>query len=388
MIPEENFNKCLISLKSWGWISFVDGLLFFTGVIIGGEKYVVIEEKLNGRKNNFDIIRLVASWLVVFSHSFPLLFGDESLEPLKKVTRGQLTFGSLAVAIFFILSGFLITMSFDRSKNYGVYFKARFLRIFPALLVVLVITVFLLGPITTSLSLREYFTKIATYLYIPRNLTLLLRQRGLPGVFENNIYPTEINGALWTLWYEVLFYVLVAFLGRLKRITKKDLTTLFLILMPINIVMQVMNDYIGFPNGLGLSFLYNHVYLFCYFLSGMIIYIYKDKLILNMKFAWISSIILVIFGMTGLLKCALPIFGTYLLFYVSLYTKQRLSNLTKMGDFSYGMYIYGFPIQQTITYFTHGKIRFLSNLIIVTVVTLIFAFLSWNIIEKKALRLK
>src|SRR4051794_11831245 len=87
------------------------------------------------RSNNFDFFRLAMATLVIYSHTFPLLYGsNQGIEPLARVTGGQLTFGALAVDVFFIISGFLITMSWQHSRGTFDFLKRRLRRIAPAYL--------------------------------------------------------------------------------------------------------------------------------------------------------------------------------------------------------------------------------------------------------------
>ena len=172
-------------------------------------KWKVHDQCIDARKNNLDIIRFLAATLVVFSHAYPLTTGNNATEPFAVCSNGQMTFGELAVSIFFIISGFLITQSYDRSKNPIYYFKARVLRIFPGLIFCVLLTVFFLGPIFTELNVKDYFKDPKTYDYL-KTITLYWIQYDLPGVFQTNVWPGAVNGSLWTLWYEFFFYIVVA----------------------------------------------------------------------------------------------------------------------------------------------------------------------------------
>ena len=152
----------------------------------------------NHRSNNFDLIRLIAAAMVVFAHSFILLEGKHDHEPIFAMTGGVTGAGQVGVDIFFVISGFLITKSFQNSISVSDYALKRLLRIFPALVVLLLITVFVFGPLVTSQSMLEYFSTPSTYSYLT-NVRLLRLQYELPGVFTDNPYPRAVNGSLWTL---------------------------------------------------------------------------------------------------------------------------------------------------------------------------------------------
>ena len=120
----------------------------------------------DSRDNNFNLLRFVAAFLVLISHSFPLATGSGTSEPLK--TALGIEFGHIAVDVFFITSGFLITGSLIRSKSAYKYIAARALRIYPALLIAVLFTVFILGPLITQVTLAEYFSK-QTFIYFFKN---------------------------------------------------------------------------------------------------------------------------------------------------------------------------------------------------------------------------
>jgi peptidoglycan/LPS O-acetylase OafA/YrhL len=184
--------------------------------------------------NNFDLIRLFAAALVVFSHSCILTDGNYSHEPLSILTGGSYALGRIAVDIFFVISGFLITMSFESTNSLPNFLWKRCLRIFPALIVLLFLTTFIIGPIATALPLHEYFSRDDTYAYLT-NVRLFRLQYSLPRVFENNPYPNAVNGSLWTLAYEFVCYLLVAILGVLGILKKRKLiaTLFFATLLPL-----------------------------------------------------------------------------------------------------------------------------------------------------------
>lgn len=329
-----------------------------------------IDQCINSRRNNLDIIRFIAATLVLFSHAYPLTLGSNGSEPFGVLTNGQMTFGELAVTIFFVISGFLITQSFDRSKDPIYYSKARILRIFPGLTFLVILSIFVLGPIFTDLSLANYFKERETFDYI-RTLSLYWVQYDLPGVFQTNPMPA-INGSLWTLWYEFFFYIVVAILGVTRLLNKR-------------IVL------IGFILSTGLYFLGRGAFyteLFQYFSAGMLFYLFRKQINLNGWLAFLSFIILLLTLRNGYFNFAFAIFGTYLIFYLAFETRLKLQNFGKYGDFSYGIYIYGFPLQQVMNHIFDSQLTPLENFLLSFPVTLMFAIVSWYLVEKRALKYK
>ncbi|MEC1524807.1 acyltransferase [Neobacillus niacini] len=327
----------------------------------------------NGKNNNFDIIRFIAASLVVFSHSFPLsLASGNKFEPLYFLSDGQSALGRVAVFVFFVTSGFLITQSYDRSKNLAKFLRARILRIFPALIVVVILTTFVLGPLLTTLTIREYFTNQQTYSYLP-TMFLLIKYH-LPGVFEDNIYGGAINGSLWTLKFEFFFYLVVATLGYFKLLKKEIIFLIFL----STLILSFTNITLG----------EKYIEMFLYFSAGMVLYLYRDFVKLDMRIVNIFLFILFISIFLGGFEKAFGIFGSYLIMILAFSQKFKFPNFSKHGDFSYGIYIYAFPIQQLITYSFGHTMNPILNFLIAFPITLVFAVLSWRLIEKRALNFK
>lgn len=334
---------------------------------------VKISESLQTRKNNFDIIRFVASFMVVWFHSYPLTLGIAGgADGLARLTGGQATFGGVAVSIFFIISGFLITMSYDRTKDFIRYTKARFLRIFPGVIFVVLLSVFVLGPILTTLTTKEYFTNYQTYKYLA-SISLFKMQYNLPGVFDTNIYPSAINGSLWTLWYEFLYYIVVGVLGATKLLNKKTAMVLF--------IYSFLCSFFNITDN-------NYVYLFMYFSAGMVFYFYRDSIHLSHKYALIAGIAFIVFTKFGLFNEGLTVFGAYLIFYLALGPVYKVANFSRFGDFSYGIYIFSFPIQQCVTLYYQNQLTPFKNFIISAPFVLICSFISWHLVENNFMKLK
>ena len=167
----------------------------------------------SGRDNNLNLIRFLAAGSVLVSHAWPIALGPGAGQPLE--AQLGITLGHLAVSIFFVASGFLIARSWIRARDFKSWASARALRLFPALLVTLALTVFVLGPAVTALAPAAYWTAPGTWSYLPANLSLAFLQYPLPGVFETNPYPEAVNGSLWTLVHEVACYGGVALAGAL-----------------------------------------------------------------------------------------------------------------------------------------------------------------------------
>ncbi|MEK7991699.1 MAG: acyltransferase [Thiotrichaceae bacterium] len=354
------------------------------------QKNITLADALDARQNNFDLIRFVAATMVIVAHAYPLTYGHDKTELLHLLTQQQMTFGTLGVAVFFVISGFLIYQSYDHSPNVFVYAKARILRIFPALIVVLLLAAFGLGVVLTELSVTEYFSQSMTFQYL-FGVFLFPIYYELPHVFEANPWSSTVNGSLWTVPYEFVCYILVAVAG-VSRILRWRviLLVLFVGLFLFRWLLfdnspEILGSFNRFFRGVGVAKLLE---LSTYFLAGMVIYAYREKIIISHYLAILSAIILVITSIFGGLQAWFLFAGSYLIMYLAFSPNIRYYNFAKYGDFSYGIYIYAFPIQQTLVHFSQAQWHPLVNALFAIPITLFFAILSWHLIESKALKLK
>lgn len=345
---------------------------------------------LDARNNNFDIIRFIAAIMVIFAHAYPLTYGNSDYELLNQITNKQMTFGTLGVAIFFVISGFLIFQSYTHAPNILVYTKARCLRIFPALIVVLILTTFVFGPLMTELSMAEYFSSPLIYEYLS-GVLLFPVYYDLPGLFAHNPYPNSVNGSLWTIPYEVACYILLAILGIMKILRFSWLLLLLLVvvfgfrLIWFDASPELQTQLRIWFRGLGLG---QTIELASYFLAGMVIYAYRERIILHYYLAILAIIILLLAAIFGGLQAWFLLAGSYLIIYIGFAPWLRWHNFARYGDFSYGIYIYAFPIQQSLVYFSSANWHPLLNAGLTIPLVLICAFLSWHLVESRALRLK
>src|SRR6478735_11266458 len=171
----------------------------FQGVRLG--------DRTSSRDNNFDLLRLLAAWAVLVSHSYALVGEDQPL------TRYNATLGNVGVLVFFGVSGLLITRSWVYDPSPRDFWAKRALRLLPALAAVAVLTAFVLGPLVTAASLTTYFTSWETWVYPFRVAFLLPFGATLPGVFDDNVYAGAVNGPLWSLPVEVFAYFGLFVLG-------------------------------------------------------------------------------------------------------------------------------------------------------------------------------
>ena len=335
------------------------------------------------KNNNFDFLRFLFALLVVVSHSYPLSGDNERSQWIYKITNGQIVLAQIGLSGFFIISGYFIFQSLERSKDLLDYFKKRFLRLFPALAVVLILSIILV-PFVYEGEV-SFFKNTAVYTYVPYNLSLYGFQSSIKGVFDTNAYHA-INGSLWTIRYEFSLYIAVALLFFIR--TQKQLVT-FMLLVGFTIFMLL---YTFCLNRFGDSSLFGlqgiHVLnLGTFFISGslfaslqfekikhksIILGISVLILVLSLYFNFYDSVKHLVFPIVVLLIGFIPL--------------PFICTFGKFGDMSYGIYIYSFPIQQTLMYYY--KMNTYSLLIYSVLLSICFGYVSWHLIEKRALKYK
>ncbi|MBC7641831.1 MAG: acyltransferase [Flavobacterium sp.] len=335
-------------------------------------------------KNNFDFLRLMFAIFVIISHSYPLT-GNKSAEFLMVLTNGRFELSDFSVKGFFVISGFLIFQSMVRSKSVINYLWKRILRLFPGLLVVLLLTI-ILAPLVYE-SQINYFDNHRILSYVYKNISLFRLQYIIPGVFENNIYGRAINDSLWTICYEFsLYFVMILLFVIRKKTFILNFAILFL-LMPFS-VFYFQKDHFG---------VYNFYQLSTNLLSELGIYFFMGSLLASLniqelknKYIFTAICIVILFlneiFITNYMFIRFLIFPILIILIGTQSTKYINSFSQKTGDLSYGVYIYAFPIQQTLMCFF--ILKPLQLMLLSIPITLLFVYLSWHIIEKKALEFK
>jgi peptidoglycan/LPS O-acetylase OafA/YrhL len=336
------------------------------------------------RDNNFNLIRIVAAYAVLVTHSFVLAIGMSDAEPFHD--KIGMTIGSIAVDIFFLTSGFLVTGSLLTRQSAIEFAWARILRIFPALIAMLLLTVFGVGLLFTTKSYYSYLVDINTYKYFLKCLTLFAGVAyELPGVFENNPYKNAVNGSLWTMPHEVWMYAILTGIWVFLRVATKFRPKAFkFTIISAGFVAGVLVIMTHF----GIIKCSVFMRLFFMFFTGAAFFILKDRIILSHSFFCIlaTALMLAIFYKEFFFIVYLATLA-YILFYVAYIPSGLIRKYNKLGDYSYGIYIYAFPVQQSTAALLPG-ISVLSMLLISSVITLVIAVLSWHLLEKHVLRLK
>lgn len=321
------------------------------------------------RQNNFDFLRILAAFLVLISHQY-------ALNGLPEPAIFQMSLGTFAVLIFFSVSGFLVSQSWRQDSDALRFLAKRFLRIWPGLVVVTLLAAFVLGPLVSSADVSTYFASPELKDFL-RNLKVVTVRYFLPGVFETNVYPRAVNGSLWTIPLEVRCYFTLLVIGVLGLMTKRPLVLLGTLLFGLY-YFGIAPDPQNYQYHFGL-----------YFFSGACLDLYRreweERPLYLLAAAGAIALVTYAFGAD---RVALLFMIPVLTVYIGTRSTPVLNSFGRFGDISYGIYIYAFPVQQTVLWAVGKEFPFLSGLLLAAVMTILCALLSWHLVEYPALRLK
>lgn len=331
------------------------------------------------RNRNLDLIRLIAAILVMFSHCYPL--AGRAIEEPFLWTFGH-TGGDIALCTFFVISGYLISASYIRSQSALDYVWKRCLRIFPALFFSVVFAI-ALGAFLTPLDFGSYIVHEQTIAYL-RNIFLDI-QYNLPLVFAQNLFPNAVNGSLWTLPVEVFMYAIILAMG-VAGILSARFSVIAAGLCILG-VLAVRNADLAHPYiVLGAAELSVALRLAASFFIGAALYFHKDRIRYHggLALLFVAIIFFTKFTPPSLYLYALLL--PYIILYLASVNIPWLDNITRHGDFSYGIYIYAFPVQQLLVHWSNNSISVSMLFIGSLAITLPIAVLSWKFVEEPALR--
>ena len=332
------------------------------------------------RTNNIGTLRLIGALAVLFGHSFVLTEGARFHDPISEVTRDVAGYGlglpGLGVALFFAISGFLVTRSMLRHKSLAAYAEARVLRIYPALILAVALSI-LLGLVLTDEGTVEYLTSRYTVDYAIYDSTLIDVRYELPGVFVSN--PSHaVNGSLWTLPIEVRMYVLVAFAGVLGILRRRLLFNI--------VAAAIVSLYLAWPESPLLAEPI-HSRAAVFFLAGAALLVNRDWIPITGRGVVALAVASAIASFTAAYDLVFAVTFAYATLWLGFTESVRLPNLAAHGDLSYGTYLYAYPVTQVwVQVLQPVSPWVVFALSLVTVMPL--AWMSWHVVEQNALRLK
>ncbi len=339
-----------------------------------------IRQYHSGRDNNFNLIRFLAAASVIFSHATLISQGQDAIEPLKSTTG--FTLGDHAVNVFFVLSGFLVTMSLQRRGDPVFYAASRAARLVPGVFAAGLVTALVIGPILTSLPLPGYFRTVAVWTYAPLIGSIFSDPLNLylPGVFDGNPFPAMVNGPLWTIRYEVIAYAGLVAVSTFGLYASRQRFVVFLGLFVLAFgIYLLMAPWPATPNAL------DHLARlgFC-FMLGSAAWMLRHHIPLSFPLALTALALVWAMAGTPFYRGALFLFTAYAVLWLALVPGGLIRQFNRLGDYSYGLYIYGWPVAQGVIACIPG----LSPLELFgasVLLSLLVAMASWHCIEKPAL---
>jgi peptidoglycan/LPS O-acetylase OafA/YrhL len=382
-----------------------------------GATFKTILDDNGGAGMGFDILRLALATLIVLSHcswivgttgvttsilNFIFHIHPESVSGVAQATIAdnsamagvhpnvhQLTGLGRPITLsylpmFFALSGFLVTGSALRARRLIPFLGLRVLRLLPALFVEVTLSAIILGAIFTQLPLSQYYSSPMFWSYFLNIVGDI--HFYLPEVFTNN--NTDIvNSNLWTLPWELQCYIVMSAMIITGIVFRRTLLTILFAVSTAALIyasfvggFQIVPAQVGGPT------------LVYYFVAGVLTFLWRDKLVFHEGFFLVSAIACYILMMSPMTVFIYPMLLTYITVFIGLFPFPRFS-LIKSGDYSYGIYLYGFPVTQAlfaasllIGVSLHGNLIVLAPLAVVA--TGGFAALSWHGVEKHCLKLK
>ena len=347
---------------------------------------VAVWEASRGLPNNLDFLRLSLAILVIFSHSHPLTLGpsgDGLPEPFVRMTHVQATGGTLAVDGFFILSGFLITQSALNSRGLLEFLSRRIRRIYPGFLACWLFCMFVVGPLAAGHFI--HVTRGALFINALRAVSLW--EPSFPDAFKDNPIPFAVNGSLWTIKYEVMCYGLMALLY-LMGLLRHRLVPLLLFVVCWATMCGLYLGVIHVPVEEGIfgyllvGRLDEWLRLGACYLAGAAFVLWRDRIPFSRGLGIAAAVALVAACfLPPLLRCLLPVAGTYALLFAGFSPVKPLTLAAKRGDFSYGVYLYAFPVQQLLQHFL-PTLTAPMQFALALLPTFALAFLSWHLVEK------
>jgi peptidoglycan/LPS O-acetylase OafA/YrhL len=332
------------------------------------------------RGPGFDQIRIAFATVVLLHHARGLEY-DMEIDPLFNYSGGFIHFGFLAVAVFFAISGFLVTPSLLRSENVIDFASRRVLRVFPALIVVVIASMVVLGPTLSTFSPVLYFSDPNLYRYAKNVLTLTYDY--LPDVIDKDGHPIIINGALWILHFEVLSYAALALTNILGILRRRRLFLIpFIVSYGIHLAMSLEPTLVAILPHRFLTF----TTLFVYFGAGATLFIFADRVPFSMAFAIGAFALIMVALPFGMGAVVMPLCLAYIIIFCGLSALPGQSLFRH--DLSYGIYLIHSIILLAFSMLVPGVRTWWIAAAVAFIITLVLSYLCWLLVEEPALRWK
>lgn len=338
-----------------------------------------LEQAMAAKGDNLLLLRLLAASAVIYGHSYAICGIPGAQDHIARLGFGYgLYSGSIAVQVFFAVSGFLVTGAWLRRPDLGFFLSSRALRIVPAYLACLLVTTYVIGAAVTELPRAQYLAAPEAHQYLWKNLTFPIDMVWtLPGVFASHPLPNTVNGSLWTLVVEVRVYVWLALFGVLGLLDTRERFVYAAALLatavyaPFPLPMMPMDEFLRLGG---------------FFLAGSALYRFRDAVPFH------GALVPLLCAAAALAHGGdwfMPLYGLalcYTVFWFA-YGPRFLLGFNRFGDYSYGVYLWGFPIQQLVAKLLPTPTPTRITLVALPL-ALVAGALSWHCLEKPLLRFK
>jgi peptidoglycan/LPS O-acetylase OafA/YrhL len=284
------------------------------------------------RNHQFDLLRIIFATLVLLSHAPEITDGNASRELFHRFTGSPMTFGTLGVDGFFILSGYLIVQSWLGDPELINFLRKRVLRIVPGYLVAVVLSTLAVGLLAPGVD--HFFRGLGLHFF---NSVVLLSSPMTPPVFPGRPYAM-VNGAMYTIGYEFRCYLLVALLGLCGLLRRPILVLTVTILLLSSLLYAVPFEHmhwarhveavIGQPS---IAFRLTAVYL-----VGCCFYVFRERIVFRRSFA-VATVVLMVAGFVfapSRGELAMVLGGGYLMFYLGQMHLNWLEGMSRLPDIS------------------------------------------------------
>jgi peptidoglycan/LPS O-acetylase OafA/YrhL len=323
----------------------------------------------------FDGLRLAAALLVLVSHA---MFTRAGAPPGDPVAQALANAGVGGVYVFFIISGFLLSRSLDREGDALRFAVNRVLRIYPGFVACVLVTALVFGAVGSSLPAGAYFTDIELLRHLRLTLDCLCSNAWLPGIWNfdgDAAMRRVVNGSLWSLSAEVLSYLLLLALWLLVR----SVTATVVGLVGLTLATRLSGAFYDQLAGVAFTL--------PYFAGGATAYLVVRRFGVRTDLALASLVASALAAFWGLAPWALATFGAYALVWAGARPNPLSGFSARVGDWSYGVYLYGWPVQQLVRMASPWDTPWVTVALSLPM-TLVCAWLSYRLVEAPALRLK
>jgi peptidoglycan/LPS O-acetylase OafA/YrhL len=331
-----------------------------------------LAEASEGRANHTAFVRFVLTSVVIYSHSFMFLWGTNEREPVSILTQRQASAGGLAVEGFLVLSGFLVTRSWFYSRGLKDFVIRRIVRVYPGFLAAVAFSGLIAVPF-----LAPQFEPTTGPVSFWRDL--------LPPALVLKYPLLWSNGSLWILPYELACYVMIVVLGLLGGLSRRRMI-LLLWLLNCSVFAGQIHGQMFQHHDMAISRIVNN------YLAGVVFFLYRDSIRLSWAGFATSVLGLTLFGVVWATSCYLPFVSPllwgYVLLFVCYYRVGPLQHFARYGDFSYGTFLYAFPIQLTLVMYLRESLHPITLFLAAWPIAAVFGVLSWFLVEQPFLRLK